>query len=66
MSDFIRNTGWLEGPSFLWKPEEDLPADGMGSPNATDHLIAYFSDWRKLKTSVAWFLRLKKKTVVGT
>lgn len=25
----------------------------------TDQLIAYFSDWRRLKTAVAWFLRLK-------
>lgn len=27
--------------------------------HATDHLLTYFSDWRKLKVSVAWFLRLK-------
>lgn len=24
-----------------------------------DQLIAYFSDWRGLKTAVAWLLRLK-------
>ena len=29
------------------------------SLNATDYLISYFSDWRKLMVSVAWFLRLK-------
>lgn len=27
--------------------------------NPTDKLIAYFSDWRRLKTAVGWFLRLK-------
>ena len=27
--------------------------------NATDHLISYFSCWRRLKVAVAWFLRLK-------
>ena len=26
------------------------------SPNATDQLLLYFSDWRKLKVPVAWFL----------
>lgn len=31
-----------------------------GSLNATDHLMLYFSAWRKIKVSVAWFLRLKK------
>lgn len=25
----------------------------------TDQLITYFSDWRRLKIAVAWFLRLK-------
>jgi len=25
----------------------------------TDQLISYFSDWRRLNTAVAWFLRLK-------
>lgn len=25
----------------------------------TDQLIAFFSDWRRLKTAVAWILRLK-------
>lgn len=27
--------------------------------NATDQLITYFSDWRKLKVTVAWFLKIK-------
>ena len=27
--------------------------------NATDQLITYFSDWRKLKVAVAWFLRVQ-------
>ncbi|XP_035985471.1 uncharacterized protein LOC118558973 isoform X4 [Fundulus heteroclitus] len=29
------------------------------SQNATNYLIHYFSSWTKLKTSVAWFLKLK-------
>ncbi|XP_023192317.1 uncharacterized protein LOC111609249 isoform X1 [Xiphophorus maculatus] len=29
------------------------------SQNATNYLIHYFSAWTKLKTSVAWFLKLK-------
>ena len=28
--------------------------------NATNHFINYFSSWRKLKVSVAWFLQLKR------
>lgn len=30
------------------------------SLNATSQLMAYFSDWRKLKAAVAWFLKLKR------
>lgn len=30
------------------------------SEDPTDYLINYFSSWRKLKTSVAWFLQLKR------
>ncbi len=30
------------------------------SPNATDQLLSYFSDWRKLKVAVAWFLKWKR------
>lgn len=30
------------------------------SPNATDQLMSYFSDWRKLKVAVAWFLKWKR------
>ena len=30
------------------------------SPNATDRLIAYFSDLMKLKIAVAWFLKLRR------
>ena len=29
------------------------------SLDATDQLMTYFSDWKRLKVSVAWFLRLK-------
>lgn len=31
----------------------------VNNKNFTYQLIVYFSDWRCLKTSVAWFLRLK-------
>lgn len=30
------------------------------SLNATDQLLSYFSDWGKLKVSVAWFLKWKR------
>ncbi len=30
------------------------------SPDATSCLMAYFSDWRKLKVAAAWFLKLKR------
>lgn len=29
------------------------------SLKATDRLVSYFSDWRRLKVAVAWFLKLK-------
>ena len=29
------------------------------SPKSTDYFMTYFSDWKRLKVSVAWFLRLK-------
>ncbi len=80
--DFLKNHSWLEGPSFLWKSEEDWSENFVDDVkvdsddpevrkdafvnstvtdalNATDRLMIYFSDWRKLKVSVAWFLRLK-------
>ncbi len=30
------------------------------SPNATQQLITYFSDWKRLKISVAWILKIRK------
>lgn len=82
VSEFLNKTRWLEGPAFLWRPEEDWPKTvldisgdsddqevrkevmvnaisvcDISSP--TDQLIAFFSDWRRLKTAVAWILRLK-------
>ena len=30
------------------------------SLDATDQLLSYFSDWRKLKVAVAWFLKWKR------
>lgn len=33
--------------------------DVEGSPDATGRLMAYFSDWMKLKVSVAWFFKLR-------
>ncbi|XP_056272956.1 uncharacterized protein LOC130195451 [Pseudoliparis swirei] len=35
-------------------------------PSPTDQLIAYFSSWRRLKTAVAWFLRLKTMLLTQT
>ena len=32
----------------------------QGSPTATDQLLSYFSDWRRLKVAVAWFLKWKR------
>ena len=32
----------------------------QGSQTATDQLLSYFSDWRKLKVAVAWFLKWKR------
>lgn len=34
--------------------------DVDSSLDATSQLLAYFSDWRKLKVAVAWFLKLRK------
>lgn len=82
VSDFMNNIKWLEGPTFLWKREEDWPdrvldvsvdsndqevrkeamVNTVGVCDTsfpTDQLIAYFSDWKKLRTAVAWILRLK-------
>lgn len=80
--DFLKNSGWLEGPRFLLKLEKDWPARYDGdirvdtddpevkretlvnsvvddTLKATDRLVSYFSDWKRLKVAVAWFLRLK-------
>lgn len=34
------------------------------SDTPTDHLIHYFSSWRKLRTSVAWLLELKERLLL--
>lgn len=34
------------------------------SDSPTSHLIHYFSSWRRLKTSVAWLLELKKRLLL--
>ncbi len=82
VDDLLTNRRWLEGPEFLWKPEDewpfnsleyDIPADDpevkrelatnaviVATPNATHQLISYFSDWKRLKRSVAWILKLRK------
>ena len=82
VDDLVTGSRWIEGPSFLWKPERywpesiletSIPADdpevkrdftvnvvvAKDALNATDRLITYFSDWRKLKVTVAWFLKIK-------
>ncbi|XP_042586291.1 uncharacterized protein LOC122138292 [Cyprinus carpio] len=81
--DFIKNNRWIEGPKFLYKPEEDWPVNMVdtavgvedlevkkeasvnvvntqGSLKGTNRLMAYFSDWRRLRVSVAWLLKLKR------
>ena len=30
------------------------------SPNATDQLVLYFSDWCKLQVAIVWFLKWKR------
>ncbi|XP_032387795.1 uncharacterized protein LOC116699370 [Etheostoma spectabile] len=42
------------------KREASVNAIVKNSEDPTTHLINYFSSWRKLKTSVAWFLKLKE------
>lgn len=79
----VHSSRWIEGPSFLQKPESDWPTNlmecslepedpevkGEATVNvtqvkdlldATCQLMVYFSDWRRLKVAVAWFLRLKE------
>lgn len=41
------------------KREVTANAISLNIANPTYQFIVYFSDWRRLKTSVAWFLRLK-------
>lgn len=44
----------------LWLHQRDLMTNVVThSECATSRLIHYFSDWTKLKISVAWFLRLR-------
>lgn len=82
VDDLLTNKGWIEGPEFLWKQEEEWPESPLedldivgddpevkkelvtnvltvSAPSATYQLITYFSDWKKLKRSVAWILKLK-------
>lgn len=56
------------GVSSVDDPEikRDLKVNAIAKDleNATNHLIHYFSSWMKLKTSVAWFLKVKKTLVL--
>lgn len=81
--EFLSHQRWIEGPEFLYLPEEQWPVLDIKSAvvpaddsevkrepavnaivkhpqSSTDRLINYFSSWRKLKISVAWFLELKR------
>lgn len=83
LSRTMDRIGWIEGPKFLYKPEEDWPVNMVdtavgvedlevkkeafvnvvntqGSLKGTNRLMAYFSDWRRLRVSVAWLLKLKR------
>ena len=42
------------------KRETKVNAIVKYADNATNHFVNYFSSWRKLKVSVAWFLQLKR------
>ncbi len=48
------------------KKESAVNAIVKHSEDSTDRLIYYFSSWRKLKTSVAWFLKLKRALLLLT
>lgn len=83
VGDFIEHNRWIVGPSFLYKSEEDWPADRADmvikiddpeikrevlvnavsvtdSSDSTTRLIAHFSDWKRLRVAVAWFLKYKR------
>lgn len=46
------------------KREIKVNAVTTHNDSPTNHLIHYFSSWRKLKTSVAWWLELKEKRLL--
>lgn len=82
VGDLVRGSRWIEGPSFLWKPETFWPQQiedygltkedpevkmdvcanvtVVDEVNPIDRLLSYFSDWKKLKVAVSWFLKIKR------
>lgn len=80
---FLANRRWMNGPGFLYRPEEEWPKPDVDlcvidsddpevkrslvvntivteKESPTNCLINHFSSWIKLKTAVAWFLKLKQ------
>nr|XP_054593653.1 uncharacterized protein LOC129160674 [Nothobranchius furzeri] len=58
---------WPQNPTTLQLPTDDPEIKHMvvacattNSVNPTSKLIAYHSDWQKLKVAVAWFLKIKE------
>lgn len=72
MDHLLTHRRWIDGPEFLWKAEEEwiprlllmTPRSNAviaeDTPSATHQLITYFSDWKRLKRSVAWILKIRK------
>lgn len=46
------------------KGEVSVSAVSLQSNNATCQLITYYSDWKRLKTAVAWILKVRKTLLV--
>lgn len=80
---FLANRRWLNGPEFLYRPEEEWPKLDVDllvmetddpevkrnlvvniiiteKESPTRSLINHFSSWTRLKTAVAWFLKLRQ------
>ncbi|XP_078032247.1 uncharacterized protein LOC144467474 [Epinephelus lanceolatus] len=75
--NFLKGRRWINGPKLLCEPKEvwpklDADLDVIPAVNsvvvdfesATDRLLCYFSSWTRLKTSVAWFLKVKRTLVL--
>ena len=73
--ELLCNSRWLKGPEFLWTDSTQWPTNDMHinqvemdanvmmaqaeQPDPVSLLMEYFSDWIKLRRSVAVFLKVK-------